>query len=1391
MSQRAEKEQEEADSLKKNKAYRRYAAAVERALGLFDTALQEWADYISFLGRLQKALQSQPEGISVIPEKEVVAKRLAQCLNPTLPSGVHQKTFEVYALVFALQGQERLSHDLWLYLPGISSTLTFASLSVRPLFLSLIEDHVLHLPAKALRPSLKALILSLLPGLEEESSEDFDRVLHILKQLKTQFSASNSTGVFWQSLFLSSITCPARRLGVIAYLSRYLPRLGPNPKLQAHASDGAPAVESEDMIAVIDPEPGLLVRCFATGLLDKQILVQRSFLDLLVTHIPLNSPFYQSGLAPHDTQILVGAALTVVLRRDMSLNRRLWSWFLGGGKGGAVNGHDIPTSPEETTKQIGDMPGKIGTQGGYEYFTKYGLDLVVASLMQMIGRQASSPSERAQPLRIALSLMDLWDIGGPAIAAIFTPLLRSVYTYVDKAPSKEAIDEVARSANVFFDGVESNLIWSEILHLADHANTQAGQAEQTVMDDLHLAKFILTKFNVQEEEMLELHIPMVMLALICTLKEKAMPPLDQPNVPVAVRDQLLDIVDLLAVLLPDRLPEKYMEKPRVQPKPGTIETLEVIRKFYQRTRSSLNLPDAPFSPVQLESLILQHIVSIIVSSLRLQQDHLMERFAHTLVVLTRKVRRLDTIIEGLITTFCDTLKTSPTESLQSWKEGSTIPKSPPNPSLSTRDGTDSMLPQNVVLSISSILLAVCAIQTDDVSSRDLVAITSSLVENLWKFLIPPTRQYHIEAVQHIWNLHALCEQYHTVESTISSLMIKEHLEVEQFAAFWNYSLVLGFLNDEHSSSMVGGPLMLVIDNLMGPTQDSYYSSKEWLQSLPSLQHVLRIAFQPLLQSTRALIADNYDSNFTAEACASFERAQRVVHLQSDEQLRQFAMEESSWALEFLTEFVPSFTLKPTIQALVSQICLQFLSKRPSSLSANITQCAISMLQVLLQGSFGKSLIDDELERTLIGKLEEVLSAGDGTLQKDLINILRTIVQWKLRFRLPQRISGRPGTPHSGTKSKEKNDTNQWSSDAGHGTVGEQQLSSNPVAEFVTCLKKGILSAQARPVIDRWILLFCDALPLFESLFQILIGFTECLCKEIALSFDKLRSFHSSSSVHISEDLDKSIISLLKGLEFLLTEAHQRLKTDEAQSATAKSPDLPQGFFGTMVSGGTSSEVNQLRNAAANNHLTVILCFQDSVRELTNIWGWETFQDPLVERTASFQHTAAKLRGRSRRILENLVGVEPLECLETLVELWVRDIKSDSDMTALPVLELVQTLNALRPRITMPALFNSIYSRTHASVLDKDQRSTLSTNLSESELVAFLVHYTSSLEDDLLEEIWVDCTTFLRDVLGNPMPHRHVLSRLLNFIAVIGQKMENTNFGEEWKMKRELGVSTAL
>lgn len=39
-----------------------------------------------------------------IPKKLIVAKRLSQCLNPALPTGVHQRALDVYTHILAVRG---------------------------------------------------------------------------------------------------------------------------------------------------------------------------------------------------------------------------------------------------------------------------------------------------------------------------------------------------------------------------------------------------------------------------------------------------------------------------------------------------------------------------------------------------------------------------------------------------------------------------------------------------------------------------------------------------------------------------------------------------------------------------------------------------------------------------------------------------------------------------------------------------------------------------------------------------------------------------------------------------------------------------------------------------------------------------------------------------------------------------------------------------------------------------------------------------------------------------------------------------------------------------------------------------------------------------------------
>lgn len=68
---------------------------------------------------------------------------------------------------------------------------------------------------------MKAFILALLPGLEEENGEFFDRVLGILDRL----SGTVSQAFFLQNVWLVLLTAPSARSTAIAYLSRRFPKL--------------------------------------------------------------------------------------------------------------------------------------------------------------------------------------------------------------------------------------------------------------------------------------------------------------------------------------------------------------------------------------------------------------------------------------------------------------------------------------------------------------------------------------------------------------------------------------------------------------------------------------------------------------------------------------------------------------------------------------------------------------------------------------------------------------------------------------------------------------------------------------------------------------------------------------------------------------------------------------------------------------------------------------------------------------------------------------------------------------------------------------------------------------------------------------------------------------
>ena len=745
---------------------------------------------------------------------------------------------------------EGLSCDLALYLPGIAPVLTFASLSVRPLFLSLIETHVTCLEPWAIRPALKAIILTLLPGLEEETSDDFEPAMRLINKFRDIASFMDTQKpqevhadgqYFWQSLFLASITTPSRRLGVLAYFNRYLPKLGP-------VNTGANGADSKDtqeltqdasvaLDSVILPEPGLLVRCFASGLMDENILVQRNFLDLLVTHLPLNSPVLQSRITKDDLERLVVSAVGVVIRRDMSLNRRLWAWLLGP--------EPDQGSLEASTPTNGQFGQEALNRGSLQsqYFGALGLKPLVDGLLKTIKKGSKGPSERARPFRISLSLMDRWEVGGFVVPAVFLPIVESTREFETIASSKGQFDEVFRSASAFFDGVESCMIFSELLNLLDWKSDKIEADIDKILHNLELARFILENFNVREEEMRLIHVPLLLLSALVKMGELVST--KEPVSPEArlhrgnASNFLLKVINLLVDLLDERAFKGRSEKTDMTSASlSGIKEADIrsnVRKFYEQSKNSLEIPPLPFAPRLLGELIARETYVLVASAVESHEDtFLFQETTALLVAILEKLPKSHVLRDRrFYSVVCARLQ-----------------KGLARPSSSFF---------SVISSITSTVTSLYFILRTGyyVSYEELSDLVPTLVGYFWDYLSALSPKFHVEAVRCLWLLHSVTFRDHLVEASITSFMIfspgngSSHLssrdEAERFFVLWNHSHNGAYeppssqINDPaghypspYHSSLLERPLFIVLDLLaQGPTEASELVQK-WLQDLSSI-----------------------------------------------------------------------------------------------------------------------------------------------------------------------------------------------------------------------------------------------------------------------------------------------------------------------------------------------------------------------------------------------------------------------------------------------------------------------------------------------------------------------------------------------------------------------------
>ncbi|CAO1631247.1 unnamed protein product [Parajaminaea phylloscopi] len=534
--------------------FKKYTASIDRALLSFDS-VNEWADFVGALSRLEKILGSPPPlATTVIPRSLLLSKRLSQCLNPALPTGVHHRTLAVYRQILTLLSSDGLRRDLSVWSPGLLSFFERSNTSTRPVILGLLEDFYLPL-GEDLRPITRSFVRGILPGLEEEGAEHFDRTMRLLDGLERCIGAD----LYWRCFWTTICSSPATGQAGVNFLSKRTPPC-PEALKQPLSAD---EVQSSVDVGRLPCHVRLMPRALSVLLNSGDVLTLRGGLDLLLQMLPLDTVLYQC-LPLEDRLQLMRSAIGVVQRRELSLNRRLWSWL--GGTGRVRRPGKVPAFPAKS-----DLDTEADSTDSEEqeaaYFRSFGVsDLreailsdarrlptveqsrdfdIVASQTSSApndpvrGTSTSSASHRAEgvsarqrPYRIFLALLDKWSIGGPITEVIALDLFRALPRHIGQdLPSRafgteeqkrqacttltspaDEVKELMTTAAMVFDALDKEIIVRKVLKEVD----EELRLQQNVTEPKPTAmlSFLLQHFSFRDDIARDGHLGNMLAALL-------------------------------------------------------------------------------------------------------------------------------------------------------------------------------------------------------------------------------------------------------------------------------------------------------------------------------------------------------------------------------------------------------------------------------------------------------------------------------------------------------------------------------------------------------------------------------------------------------------------------------------------------------------------------------------------------------------------------------------------------------------------------------------------------------------------------------------------------------------------------------------------------------------
>ena len=285
------------------------------------TNAKEWPDLMTILKNLKNNLNKySTSNMGILTDRVTLSKRLAQCLNPSVPGGLHEMALEIYSMLYdniKKYNNNLLGDNLGLYSSGLFPFFIYASAQNKIKFLeNIIKKHYLTLEKCEFKLCLSGMLICILPGLEEQNETLQKTIKEIFKESRNILGDEYFYGILWSIIFKNS----RLRIDCIKYINETIP-------IYKDLSEN----ESEFEICKKNffPNTSILVLNSLKVLIeDSDLQTQRISMDFIISHFPLNNNI----LEENDKINLLISGLKLLIKNDYSTTRRLLIWLLGAGQ---------------------------------------------------------------------------------------------------------------------------------------------------------------------------------------------------------------------------------------------------------------------------------------------------------------------------------------------------------------------------------------------------------------------------------------------------------------------------------------------------------------------------------------------------------------------------------------------------------------------------------------------------------------------------------------------------------------------------------------------------------------------------------------------------------------------------------------------------------------------------------------------------------------------------------------------------------------------------------------------------------------------------------------------------------------------------------------------------